>query len=193
MTQEIEIQAEILVQNQITHNDAGCSNVMFYFYKLISAIAMAFFLKCIVTENNAPLSEIGQVICFQTQSFVNSKLCSKTLPISFPSSFFLHPSRFRKNPHAVIVLAAAGYLPSGSTFIYGRDSFFFVILYCNRAHMQEALHPIQFLVLRGPSPPRTPTCSLPDTSLSSFQGWPRSSFSVRRVWSPAVLPKGGIT
>lgn len=115
---------------------------------------MAFFLRCSVTENNAPLLEIGHVICFQTQSFVNSKLCSKTLPLSFPSSFFLHPSRFRKNPHAAIVLAAAGYLPSGSTFIYGRDSFFFVTLYCNRAHMQEALHAIHtpFLMLRGPQP-----------------------------------------
>lgn len=115
---------------------------------------MAFFLKCSVTENNTRLSEIGHVICFQTQSFVSPKLCSKTLPIPFPSSFFLHPSRFRKNPHAAIVLAAAGYLPSGSTFIYGRDSFFFVILYCKRAHVQETLHTIhiQFLMLRGPHP-----------------------------------------
>lgn len=115
---------------------------------------MAFFLRCRVTENNVPLSEIGQVICFQTQSFVNSKLCSKTLPLYFPSSFFLHPSRFRKNPHAAIVLAAAGYLPSSSTIIYSRDSFFFVILYCNRAHMQEALHTIHipFLMLREPHP-----------------------------------------
>lgn len=128
--------------------------MMLYFYKLISALGMAFFLRCRVTENNVPLSEIGQVICFQTQSFVNSKLCSKTLPLYFPSSFFLHPSRFRKNPHAAIVLAAAGYLPSSSTIIYSRDSFFFVILYCNRAHMQEALHTIHipFLMLREPHP-----------------------------------------
>lgn len=111
---------------------------------------MASFLKCSVTENNAPFKEI----CFQTQSFVNSKLCTKTLPIPFPSFFFLHPLGLEKNPHAVIVLAAAGYLPSGSTFIYGRDSFFFVMLYCKRAHIQEALHAIhiQFLMLWVPHP-----------------------------------------
>lgn len=68
---------------------------------------------------------------------------------------------------------------SGSTFIYIRDSFFFAILYHNRAHMQEVLYTRRMVTTSKdrkkhkelPCSPNTPTLSFLDTYCPLSKGY----------------------
>lgn len=98
---------------------------------------------------------------------------------------------------------------SGSSVIFIRDSFFFAILYCNRTHMQEALHTRRMVTTSKdrkkhqelPCPPNTPTPSLLDTSCPLSKGYQDlhsflcleslASCGVPCVCSVCVLHMGG--